>query len=67
MRPMDNKKKNSSTQSKDWDKSYYLGIDIIDQQHGIFFKLFDELKELNQKNDPFDKLKDVILLTFRRS
>jgi hemerythrin len=67
MRPMDNKKKNSSTQSKDWDKSYNLGIDIIDQQHGIFFKLFDELKELNQKNDPFDKLKDVILLTFRRS
>jgi len=57
---MDSKKKNISTQSKDWDKSYYLGIDIIDQQHGIFFKLFDELNKLNQENDPFDKLKDVI-------
>lgn len=60
MKPTDIKKKKYSVQNPDWNKSYNFGIEQIDQQHAIFFKLFKELKALNQEPYPFNKLKELI-------
>lgn len=43
-----------------WNTSYLLNISIIDKQHVIFFNLFDKLKILNNKDDSYDELFEVI-------
>ena len=62
MTPINNKNNKDTVKlNMDWNKSYYLDIDLIDKQHAIFFRIFDEIKELNKTPDSYDKLKDLIL------
>ncbi len=44
-----------------WNNSYLLDIPMIDKQHMMFFKIFDDLMVLNKGNDNYEKINDVIL------
>lgn len=57
--------------SMDWSDRFVLGIDLIDQQHQVLFRLIDQLAKAIQDEDSpdelqqvFDKLKEYTLTHF---
>lgn len=55
----------------DWSDRYALGIELIDSQHKVLFRLIDQLAKAIQANDStvglqevFDKLKEYTLTHF---
>lgn len=49
-----------TTANQDWNKSYMLGIQEIDEQHEKFFILFDRLNEMNKNDSSRIQILDVI-------